>query len=139
MDSDQLKEILASHKRWIQTGGNQGKRAELYRANLEGADLHGAYLYRASLDGANLQEANLEGANLLGAYLYRANLLGAYLHGADLQGAYLQEADLREAKFTIEIREVFSFEKAQVSEMQLPWLVLHPRFGEWMKSLKINP
>ena len=109
MHSDQLKEILASHKLWLESKGTQGKRADLLGANLYRANLQRAYLQRAYLREANLSEANL------------------------------YEADLREAKFTIEIREVLSFEKAQVSEMQLPWLVLHPSFGEWMKSLKINP
>ena len=71
--------------------------ANLYGANLRGADLRGANLY-----GANLREADLRGANLRGAVLYGANLREADLRGADLYGANLREAnlygaDLREA------------------------------------------
>ena len=63
-------------------------RANLYRADLGGADLSGADLYRANLTGADLG-----GANLGGADLYRANLTRADLTGAYLDGAYLYRAD----------------------------------------------
>jgi hypothetical protein len=46
-------------------------------ANLYGADLSGADLSRANLSGANLSRANLSGADLS-----RANLSGADLYGA---------------------------------------------------------
>jgi len=64
-------------------------RADLHGANLHGADLHGsdlreANLHRANLYGADLREANLYGADLRGANLHRANLYGANLYGADL-------------------------------------------------------
>ena len=56
-------------------------RANLFRANLSGADLSMTYLI-----GANLSGANLIGANLSGANLYVANLSGADLREADLSG-----------------------------------------------------
>ena len=73
--------------------------ADLYGADLRGADLREANLYGADLRGANLYGADLRGAYLRGAYLYGANLRGADLreadlYGADLRGAYLREADL---------------------------------------------
>jgi hypothetical protein len=45
----------------------------LYGANLYGADLRGANLYGANLYGADLRGANLYGANLYGANLRDAN------------------------------------------------------------------
>lgn len=45
----ELAIILASHKLWLETGGEQGTRADLY-----GADLEGAILWGANLTGANL-------------------------------------------------------------------------------------
>jgi uncharacterized protein YjbI with pentapeptide repeats len=64
------------------------------RADLWGADLSGANLSRAYLSGANLSRAYLSGANLSRAYLSGANLSGADLSGADLWGADLWGADL---------------------------------------------
>ena len=72
MTAEQLSEVLAKHKRWI-NGEKDGEKANLY-----GADLSRAYLR-----GADLREANLSRADL---------------READLSRAYLSEADLREAK-----------------------------------------
>ena len=70
----ELQNILASHKLWIETNGNQGQRADLFRANLTGANL-----YCANLSLANLTDANLTGANITGADLHGANLTNAIL------------------------------------------------------------
>ncbi len=63
MDTTQLKEILDKHKEWV-LGGDGGQRADLQRA-----DLQGAYLRGADLQGADLRGAYLQGADLRGAYL----------------------------------------------------------------------
>ena len=76
---------------WL-NGKDGGERADLYRANLSGANLHEANLSDANLSGADLHEANLRGANLS-----EANLSGADLHEANLRGADLHEANLRGA------------------------------------------
>jgi hypothetical protein len=49
---------------------------------------------------ANLYEANLSGADLRGADLSGANLSGADLREADPSGANLYEAELMDSKFT---------------------------------------
>ena len=118
MNKKELKEILDQHQRWLGSDGEQGRRADL-----EGADLR-----EAKLRGANLREAYLWGANLSGAELYRANLREADLEGADLSGAQLGP----------EIRECWRFDQAKVSEDQLAWLCLHPRFSEWVDGLEIT-
>ncbi|EAV0620107.1 pentapeptide repeat-containing protein [Salmonella enterica] len=117
MNSADLSKILEEHKVWITSMRESGSRADLrganlYDANLRGAnlcgaDLRGADLYDANLCGANLRGANLRGAdlydanlcgaNLRGANLYDANLCGANLCGADLRGANLCGADLYDA------------------------------------------
>ena len=81
MTKEEIAAVLAEHKAWIESKG--GKRANLARANL---------------DGANLARANLDGANLTGAYLDGANLTGAYLAGAYLARANLARANLDGAK-----------------------------------------
>ena len=72
--------------------------ANLYGADLRGADLRGANLYGADLRGANLRGANLYGADLRGADLCGTDLYGADLRGADLYDADLRGANLQEAK-----------------------------------------
>jgi uncharacterized protein YjbI with pentapeptide repeats len=76
--------------------------ANLYEADLSGADLSGANLY-----GVNLSRADLRGAKLIGSFLTRADLIEADLIEANLHktnlyrtnlcGANLREANLREA------------------------------------------
>ncbi len=103
MPDEELQEILEAHRKWVESEGKEGERADLFEANLQEADLDGANLQEANLYEANLQGADLVEANLQGAYLLEANLQEAYLveanlQGAKLRGAKLQGASLREAK-----------------------------------------
>ncbi len=91
--AEQLKQILEAHRKWGESVGKEGERA-----NLQGADLRGANLQGANLRLANLQEANLWRAQLQEANLDRAKLFGANLQGADLWRAQLQKANLDRAK-----------------------------------------
>ena len=94
MNSVELKAILDLHEKWL-IKEPDGKRANLYMADLRGADLSGAYLSGAKLSGADLRDADLRGADLSGAYLSGAKLSGADLRDADLRGADLSGANLR--------------------------------------------
>ncbi|MMQ57540.1 pentapeptide repeat-containing protein [Salmonella enterica] len=94
MNSADLSKILEEHKVWITSMRERGSRANLYGADLRGANLYGADLCDADLRGANLRGANLYGADLRGANLRGANLYGADLRGANLRGANLYGADL---------------------------------------------
>ncbi len=110
IDPDELKQILFEHKKWVDTKGKEGAKADLEGANLEGVDLQETELSNANLQNINLQEANLVGAclekaNLQGAILGLANLERACLNKANLQLADLCEAslkmaDLQEANLT---------------------------------------
>ena len=97
INREDLKGILADHKKWLDTEGKEGKRAQLSGANLQEADLQDANLQKADLSEADLQKANLQGADLLEANLWGANLQEADLFGANLQKAYLQWANLQKA------------------------------------------
>ena len=101
MTKSDLDEILASHKRWLDSS-TSGERANLIEVNLSKADLYEANLSKADLYGANLYGANLYGANLYGANLievnlFRANLIRANLYKANLYGANLSKANLSKA------------------------------------------
>ncbi|HFF5025452.1 TPA: pentapeptide repeat-containing protein, partial [Yersinia enterocolitica] len=59
MNLTDLNKILAEHKIWVESYGENGSRADL-----RGADLRGANLRGADLRGANLSCANLSCADL---------------------------------------------------------------------------
>ena len=90
-----LKKILDEHLLWL--NGEGGSRANLFGANLRGADLRNANLRGADLRNADLFGANLRGADLRNADLCRADLRNADLCRADLRNADLRNADLRNA------------------------------------------
>ena len=103
VSGEDLKQILAAHKTWLETDGEKGKRADLSEANLQEAHLFHANLQAADLRGANLQGADLLAANLQGADLDWANFEGeadSKLAGANLTGANLQNANLSDAKLS---------------------------------------
>ena len=127
MNKKELRKVLAQHVLWLNSDGEQGRRADLREANLSRA-----YLFKADLRGATLTGANLRGANL-----WRADLRGATLTGATLTGANLWRVDLRGAELGPEIRECYCFDQSRVSEDQLAWLCLHPKFSEWIDELEI--
>ena len=139
IDQETLASILEQHQLWIESGGENGKRADLYgkdligmklgranlrRANLRRAKLYGADLYGANLDGADLYEADLYEANLCRASLIGANLIGANLIGANLIGASLIEtkldgADLCGANLRGAIIEGTSFDEVNLDGANL--------------------
>lgn len=122
-----LGKMVGEHKKWLESGGGHGQRAnlseamlrganlrqadlrqavfrgadlrqaDLFQANLSGADLRVASLREVSLSNADLSDANLTGADLTGAYLYHVDLRRADLGGASLLGAELLLANLAEA------------------------------------------
>ena len=98
VSANRLKQILAAHKKWLETKGKQGKRADLSRANLQEANLWGTNLQKAYRYNANLQEASLVKANLQGADLKGAQLQGAFFYFANLQEAELKQANLEDAE-----------------------------------------
>jgi nucleoid DNA-binding protein len=93
----ELKKILNDHRRWLESEGKKGKRANLAYAKLKEADLYAACLSRINLQGADLQGADLSEADLYGANLQDANLDDAILEWASLDGAKLQRASFQEA------------------------------------------
>ncbi len=59
---EELDKVLEAHRKWVESEGKEGERADLFEANFQEADL----------DGANLQEANLRGAKALTASQIKA-------------------------------------------------------------------
>ena len=65
MTQIELNKVLEEHKKWLETDGKEGERAnlsyaELRSANLRSAELRSANLRSADLRGANLRDADLD-------------------------------------------------------------------------------
>ncbi|HEV2299201.1 MAG TPA: pentapeptide repeat-containing protein [Candidatus Acidoferrales bacterium] len=91
----EFEDVLEQHRRWIDSDGRAGKRADLSGANFEsadmiGAELAGANLFRANFQGADLLMANFRGACLVEADLREATLVGANFRETSLAGARLE-------------------------------------------------
>ena len=96
ISKEELNKIIDNHKKWLQSGGEEGERADLSSANLRYADL--SY---ADLSSANLRYADLSYADLSYADLSSADLSYANLRSADLSYANLRYADLDFSAFPL--------------------------------------
>ena len=96
ISKEELDKIIDNHKKWLQSGGEEGERADLSSANLRYADLSSA-----DLRYANLRYANLRSADLSYADLSSADLRSADLSYADLSYANLRYADLDFSAFPL--------------------------------------
>src|SRR2546422_323555 len=77
LSSDEIEQMLAQHRLYLETKYHQGHRANFLSADLTGRDfsglnLRGIKMDRAVLRGADFTGANLQSANLVGAILQEA-------------------------------------------------------------------
>ena len=92
LTTEQLDEILAAHQLWLESAGEQGERAQLYRVDLSGQDLA-----HTDWRQADLRECRFDDTCLFAARLNHANLassrclLAKQLAGADTSGARLPD------------------------------------------------
>ena len=86
LSADEVEQMLASHRLYLETEYRQGHRANFASADLSGHDFSGV-----NLRGIRMDRASLRGANFLGA-----NLRGANLIGATAQKGCFDRADLPE-------------------------------------------
>jgi uncharacterized protein YjbI with pentapeptide repeats len=87
-----IKQILQQHQQWLESGGEQGERADLRGWDAGAACLNEVSLQRALLRGADLRGCQLRYADLSGAELEQVQFGGADLTGANLSGARLEQA-----------------------------------------------
>jgi len=105
-----LSKILQDHAKWLKNK-QDGKRANLCKANLSGFDLReanlsGALIFEANLTNsdlsyADLSKANLNKANLTEASLGKTNLSEAILIGANLTEASMIRTNLQKANLLL--------------------------------------
>ena len=94
--AEELRRMVVDHQAWLQTGGEDGRKADLRgftleRLNLSNLDLHGADLRGARIDGSSLKRVDLQGANLTAvrgceAWMGRADLSNVDLGAVDFSG-----------------------------------------------------
>src|SRR5437899_5207918 len=94
LSRDEIEQMLAAHRLYLETEYHQGHRANFASADLSGQDFSGL-----NLRGIKMDRAVLRGADFTGAHLQRANLIGtiseaARFNRADLTGARLSGANL---------------------------------------------
>jgi len=124
MEQKKLDKILANHKIWQQTNGDDGIKADLSFANLSFADLSSADLRSADLRSANLRSANLSFANLRSANLRSADLRSADLSFADLRSADLSSANLSSADLWRGISDLYALKMLKPSTKLNLWKYL---------------
>src|SRR6201989_1782353 len=77
LSPDEIEQMLASHRLYLETEYHVG-----HRANFSSADLTGRNLSGLNLRGIKMDRAVLRGADVTGAHLQSATLVGAILQQA---------------------------------------------------------
>src|SRR5215472_13849659 len=77
LSPDEVEQMLASHRLYLDTEYREGHRANFSSANLTGRGFSGL-----NLRGIKMDRAALRGADFTRAHLQRANLIGAMLREA---------------------------------------------------------
>src|SRR5216684_8756695 len=84
LSPDEIEQVLASHRLYLETEYYEGHRANLSSADLAGRDFSGL-----NLRGIKMDRAVLSGTDFTRAHLQSANLIGAILQEACFDGADL--------------------------------------------------
>lgn len=102
---EELNEILAQHKLWLESGKKEGKCADLSRYNLcnvnfSGLDLRDINFSYSRFDSAYLDGANLSGSECRGADFVWAKMTRTNFSNAILNRCIMSSSNLRLANFT---------------------------------------
>src|SRR5262252_222167 len=94
LSRDEIEQMLASHRLYLETEYHQGHRANFAPADLSGRDfsgldLRGVKMDRAVLRGIDFTGTDLRGANLIGSLAEQARFDRADLSRTRLSGANL--------------------------------------------------
>ncbi len=92
----QVQEMLSAHRKWVDSEGKEGARAELIKVNLQKWNLCNARLEKSLLTGTDIQQSVLIGAQLQESELAQANLFGVNFEDANLRHANLRQANLKD-------------------------------------------
>lgn len=84
MTQRELDRVIADHRLWLESVGEQGKRADLTGVNLTGLNMSGADMTWAIMSGANLTGLDMTGIDMTGAIMAGAIITGAKFAGTNI-------------------------------------------------------
>ena len=144
ISQEELQRILEKHKKWVESEGKDGERANLTQLNsaqvailefsvrsLTAVDvanhirmMNDPRMQEAGREmtkhrGANLPEADLRQVNLLKAMIWRSNLQKANLCEANLQQADVRQANLQKANLRNANLQQANLERANLLNAEL--------------------
>ena len=93
----ELDDILGDHRRWLESEGSHGRRADLRCCDLSNRDLFGVVLKMAVLKDIDFSHANLRTADLKQADIHNCRFHKAHMQWSILKGAGLHNSDLTQA------------------------------------------
>jgi len=97
--ADEFAALLAGHRQWLVSGGQNGSRAVLINRDLRGLVLDGAEMARARLELCDLRSVSLDGARISGARFDDSDLGRARLADCDGDGASFFRCHAPQASF----------------------------------------
>lgn len=97
MTWEDVKLIIEKHKKWIETDGRDGERANFESHILTGINLSNLNLSKAIFENANLENATFNNSDLSGVNFRKANLREAWIVKANLSETDLSDAILAKA------------------------------------------
>ena len=124
-----LADMLASHKIWLESGGDQGCRGDFRGMRFTGTPLCGKNLEEADLRRAVFARTDVRNANFRNADLREAVFDGCNMSGADFSGANLAGFSVDKSTIGPVSRE-FANALAQIAERKSPPAFLLPHRTE---------
>jgi len=130
-DNNNLDDILKNHKLWLDSNGENGKRANLYLADLSNKDFNNVDFRKAILHGAKFDNSDLIGADFREAHLSPANTdtkaeiktsfkftksISAKFQNAVMNKCEFNHANLYTANFRNAVLEMANFDNADLTE-----------------------
>ncbi len=97
--AEELAVLLANHRQWLESKGQNGSRAVLINRDLRGCVLDGAEMARARLELCDLRSVSLDGARITGARFDDSDLGRSRLGGCDGDGASFFRCHAPQASF----------------------------------------
>lgn len=95
-----LTDIVRDHALWLDSGGQDGRRAHFAGESLEGQDFTGLRLTQANFRGANLTRANFTKADVMQADFSDAVLAAASFQSTQAAGAVFKGVQARGMRIT---------------------------------------
>ena len=110
INPDRIEEMVKSHKKWLDSDGREGTRADFCNRTLTGhfirnVSLDHAILRGALLDSTDLKEVSFVMADLARANFSNAKITGCQFDGSMAAGACFDDAEISNSTFRSVLRE----------------------------------